>query len=105
MSCQVIESSLNADIPPVDEHQSSTNDRQRSMPTETEWRMYARDLQDTKEDLYFIDSLVHRGISKVCTIYFVFLSFLKESINNKNDLLFFLFIKIDRLVTFTNLYT
>lgn len=27
--------------------------------------MYTRDLQDTKEDLYFIDSLVHRGISKV----------------------------------------
>jgi hypothetical protein len=38
------------------------------MPSEDEWRMYARDLQDTKEDLYFIDSLVHRGISKV-TIY------------------------------------
>ena len=27
--------------------------------------MYTRDLQDTKEDLCFIDSLVHRGISKV----------------------------------------
>ncbi|CAF2104545.1 unnamed protein product [Rotaria magnacalcarata] len=74
---EVIESSLNAEIPPVDEHQASLlNDRQRSMPSEDEWRMYARDLQDTKEDLYFIDSLVHRGISK-----------------------------IDRLVTFSNLYT
>ena len=35
------------------------------MPSEDEWRMYARDLQDTKDDLYYIDSLVHRGISKV----------------------------------------
>ncbi|CAF4199918.1 unnamed protein product [Rotaria socialis] len=74
---EVIESSLNAEIPPVDEHQANLlNDRQRSMPSEDEWRMYARDLQDTKEDLYFIDSLVHRGISK-----------------------------IDRLVAFSNLYT
>jgi hypothetical protein len=35
------------------------------VPSEDEWRMYARDLQDTKEDLTFINSLVHRGISKV----------------------------------------
>ena len=35
------------------------------MPSEDEWRMYARDLQDTKDDLYYIDSLVQRGISKV----------------------------------------
>lgn len=62
----MIESSLNADLPPpVDEHQTKPNERQRPMPNEEEWRMYARDLQDTKEDLYFIDSLVHRGISKV----------------------------------------
>jgi hypothetical protein len=67
-SCQVIESSLNAELPTVDEHHANTNDRQRSMPSEDEWRTYARDLQDTKEDLYFIDSLVHRGISKVCLI-------------------------------------
>lgn len=40
------------------------------MPSENEWRMYARDLQDTKEDLYFIDSLVHRGISKVSFSFF-----------------------------------
>ncbi|CAF2929454.1 unnamed protein product [Rotaria sp. Silwood2] len=73
---EVIESSLNADLPPVDEHQTNINDRQRPMPSEDEWKLYARDLQDTKEDLYFINSLVHRGISK-----------------------------IDRLVTFTNLYT
>ncbi|CAF4855238.1 unnamed protein product, partial [Rotaria sp. Silwood1] len=73
---EVIESSLNADLPPVDEHQTNINDRQRPTPSEDEWRLYARDLQDTKEDLYFINSLVHRGISK-----------------------------IDRLVTFTNLYT
>jgi hypothetical protein len=52
-------------LPPVDEHQININDRQRPVPSEDEWRMYARDLQDTKEDLYFIDSLVHRGISKV----------------------------------------
>ena len=76
----MIESSLNADLPPVavatttstaaasttvDEHQTKPNERQRIMPNEDEWRMYARDLQETKEDLYFIDSLVHRGISKV----------------------------------------
>ncbi|CAF3629795.1 unnamed protein product [Rotaria sordida] len=73
---EVIESSLNADLPSVDEHQTNINDRQRPVPSEDEWRSYARDLQDTKEDLYFINSLVHRGISK-----------------------------IDRLVTFTNLYT
>lgn len=74
---EVIESSLNADLPTsVDQNHTHTNVRQRPVPSEDEWRMYARDLQDTKEDLYFIDSLVHRGISK-----------------------------IDRLVTFTNLYT
>jgi hypothetical protein len=38
------------------------------MPNEDEWRMYVRDLQDTKEDLYLIDTLVHRGISKVLVI-------------------------------------
>lgn len=76
---EVIESSLNADLPtPIDEYQThaNTNIRRRPVPTEDEWRMYARDLQDTKEDLHFINSLVHRGISK-----------------------------IDRLVTFSNLYT
>jgi len=68
-------------LPPVDEHQANLNDRKRPMPSEDEWRMYARDLQDTKEDLYFIDSLVHRGISKVSIynsnlsilFYFIFL--------------------------------
>lgn len=45
------------------------------MPTEDEWRMYARDLQDTKEDLYFIDSLVHRGISKVYLLSYNYIIF------------------------------
>jgi len=57
------------------------------MPSEDEWRMYARDLQDTKEDLYFIDSLVHRGISKV-SIYN----------SNLSILFYFVFCKIDRSI-------
>ena len=61
----MIESSLNANLPPVDEQMSKSHDRQVRVPTEDEWRHYTRDLQDTKEDLYFIDTLVHRGISKV----------------------------------------
>lgn len=66
---QVIESSLNADLPSLDEQTPRAQTRQARMPTEDQWRLYARDLQDTKEDLYFIDSLVHRGISKVWLVF------------------------------------
>ncbi len=33
-----------------------------------EWRMYRRDLQETKEDLHILNVFVHRGISKVFVI-------------------------------------
>jgi hypothetical protein len=38
------------------------------MPNIDEWRLYRRDLQETKEDLHMLDILVHRGILKVCII-------------------------------------
>ncbi len=58
---KVIETSLNAELP-------SANHRKQSTPNTDEWRMYRRDLQETKEDLHILNHLVHRGISKVCVI-------------------------------------